>query len=79
MPEITIKYNNSKTLKLLKELSEYLDFSFSQPRKSKNQTINGVTIIPGDKSADVSNMGKVFTGRNIDAKKLRQAAWRRSK
>jgi hypothetical protein len=81
MPEITIKYNDSKTLKVLKTLSEYLNFTFSTPSKKvkKEFFINGVPAIPGDSSIDISEMRNIFTGRNIDAKQLRQKAWQRGK
>ncbi len=81
MPEITIKYHDSKTLKVLKTLSEYLNFTFSPTPKKKDKEffINGVHAIPGDSSIDITEMQKIFTGRNIDAKKLRQKAWQRSR
>jgi hypothetical protein len=81
MPEITIKYSDTKTLKALKALSEFLNFTFSTtPKKKKKEFfINGVPAIPGDSSINISEMQKIFTGRNIDAKKLRQKAWQRSK
>ncbi len=81
MPEVTIKYKSSKTLKVLKALSEYLDFSFpASPSKSKKNTIiNGVHIIPGDSTVDISEMEKIFTGKKIDAKKLRERSWQRNK
>ncbi len=39
----------------------------------------GVTIIRVDPTADLSELSKVFTGKNLDAKKLREEAWRRKK
>jgi uncharacterized protein (DUF39 family) len=70
-----------KTLKVLKTLSAYLNFTFSPApiKKNKEFFINGVRAIPGDSSIDISEMQKIFTGRNIDAKKLRQKAWQRSR
>ena len=81
MPEIIIKYSDSKTLKVLKTLSQYLNFTLSTPSKKgkKEFFINGVPAIPGDSSIDISEMKEIFTGRNIDAKKLRQKAWQRSR
>jgi hypothetical protein len=81
MPEITIKYNNAKTLKVLKTLSEFLDFTLSSPGKKKKNSylyINGVPVMPGDKSIDISDMGEIISRNNMDAKKLRQA-WQRSR
>ena len=81
MPEITIKYNNSKTLDILKALSGFLDFTFARPSKppKKECFINGIPVIPGDNTIDMSEMNNVFTGKNIDAKKLREKAWMRNK
>lgn len=95
MPEVTIKYQKPETLKILKGLAEYFDFeidSSSSKKKmledsavpveqkfDKEYSINGVTIIPGDPSIDISELRKVFTDKNLDAKKLRKEAWRRPK
>ena len=81
MPEITIKYNSSKTLKALKALSEFLDFTLSSPTKKGKinyMYINDVPVIPGDKSIDISDMGEIISRNKMDAKKLRQA-WQRNK
>ena len=86
MPEVTITYENPKTLKILKDISKYFDFSVSQPKTRKKDaqpkntfTVNGVTIIRGDASIDISEMSDVFTGKNIDAKELRRKAGMRNK
>ncbi len=81
MPEVTIKYQNSKTLKALKALSEFLDFTFakSSPKEKAGYIyINGVPVIPGDKSIDISDMGEIISRNRMDAKKLRQS-WQRNK
>jgi len=82
MPEITIKYTNSKTLKALKALSEFLDFSMTKPeKKGKSELIyiNGVPVVPGDKSIDISDMGEIISRNKMDAKQLRRQAWHRNK
>lgn len=81
MPEITIKYKNSRTLKVLEALSTYLDFSLPapSPKNKKKSFVNGVPVIPGDRSVDISDMEEIFTGKNLDAKKLRTVAWQRNK
>lgn len=95
MPEVTIKYQKPETLKILKGLAEYFDFEikpFSSNEKMlddilvsedqkipKEYSINGVTIISGDPSIDITELREVFTGKNLDAKKLREEAWRRPK
>ncbi len=80
MPEITIKYTDSKILKMLKALSGFFDFSVSAPKKGKKEElvyINGVPMVPGNASVDISDMGAIISRNNMNAKKLRQEAWQR--
>ena len=86
MPEVTIKYKNQKTLEALKGLSKYFDFSITKNKAEKKGTpikntftVNGVTVIRGDSSIDISEMSDVFTGKNINPKELRKGAWLRNK
>ena len=79
MQEVTVQYKNSKTLQLLMDLSKYFDFAIKghvQPQELE-QTINGVTMIPPDETVDLSNLKKIFSSKNLDAKKLRHEAWQR--
>ena len=76
MPEVTVKYNKPETLKILKGLAKYFDFKISA-KKTEPFKINGVTIIPADKNADTTDLTKLFTGKDIDAAKLRKEAWQR--
>jgi hypothetical protein len=39
--------------------------------------INGVSVISGDSSVDMSGMDKIFAGKKIEAKQLREKAWQR--
>ena len=88
MKEATIKYKDSKTLELLKSLAQYLDFSISFSKKEKPakkdpkpknsyDTINGVPLIPGDSSIDIKALDTIFTGKDLDARKLRTEGWQR--
>ena len=81
MQEVIIKYKNSRTLMLLKDLAQYFDFVISTPTsvKSKEKLINGVTVIPANHSVDTSDLTKIFTGKNMDAGKLRKQVWQRRK
>ena len=36
-------------------------------------------MVRGDSSIDISELSDIFTGKNIDAKKLRKEAWQRNK
>lgn len=81
MPELIIKYKNKKTIEVLKDLAKYFDFSVIMPVKTSNskvKTTNGVTIIQGDSSIDIAEMERIFSKQNMDAKKLRENAWKRS-
>jgi len=83
MPEVTIKYKDSKTLEVLKSLSKYFDFIISSPKakiKKKETTIvNGVTMIR-ESNAGINNaeMTEIFTRNEFDAKELR-SKWQRGK
>jgi hypothetical protein len=81
MKEVTIKYKSNKTLEALRELGKYLNFSIAD-HKGKRQTekdINGIPVIMGDGSIDISALHDVFTGKNLSAKELRDTAWQRKK
>ena len=78
MPKAIIRYKKPETLKILKALAEYFDFEISEPKETGFE-INGVLFIPGDKSADISELGKIFSGKNLDAAELRKKAWQRGK
>jgi hypothetical protein len=75
MKEVTIKYRNNKTLEALKDLGKYLGFSVSENTVSKSKEdfyINGVRVIPGDESIDISELHEVFTGKDLNATQLRR-------
>ena len=83
MKEVTIKYKSNKTLAALRELGKYLNFSIAD-HKVKEVTesegdINGIPVIAGDKSIDISELHDVFTDKNLSAKQLREIAWQRKK
>lgn len=78
MPEVTIKYKKPETLKILKGLAEYFDFKITPDVKEKKSSVDDI-LIPGNKKLDISELDKVFTGKNLDAKKLRNDLWQRNK
>ncbi|WP_293786819.1 hypothetical protein [uncultured Pedobacter sp.] len=47
--------------------------------KENEREINGIPIIEGDKSIDISQLHDVFTDKNLSAKQLREIAWERKK
>ena len=82
MKKVIIKYKDSKTLEILKSLARYFDFTISFPKKTKADKkeydfINGVSLIPGDSSIDLKDLNTIFTGKNLDARKLRTEGWQR--
>lgn len=81
MKEVLIKYNDPKVLKILKDIAKYFDFEVANSKKSseKKCKVNGVTIIEGDASVDISELEDIFSKKNIDAKELRRKAWQRGK
>jgi hypothetical protein len=86
MPEVIIKYNKPETLKILKGLGKYLDFSVSASRAEKHNiddqkkiSKTEITIIPGNPAIDTTDMLEIFSGRNLDAQELRKKAWNRKK
>ena len=82
MKVATIKYKSNRTLEALKELGKYLGFTVDEeksPRKDNVTFINGVPVIPGDNSIDISELDSIFTGKGLDAQKLRRSEWQRKK
>lgn len=82
MPELTIKYKTKKTLEALIDFSKYFGFSIistDKPQKARKTKVNGVTVVHGDSSIDISELGTIFTNRKIDAKQLRKTAWQRNR
>ncbi|MDR6782718.1 hypothetical protein ABIE26_000795 [Pedobacter africanus] len=82
MKEVTIKYKSNKTLEALKDLGKYLGFSVCEKTVSKRKEeikINGVTMVPGDESIDISELHEVFTGKGLNATQLRSSGWERKR
>jgi hypothetical protein len=80
MPELVVRYSNQRTLQMLTDLAKYFDFEIAKPkaRKKMNFQVNGVTVVSGDESIDISPLSAIYSGREIDSAKLRQSAWQRS-
>ena len=79
MPELIIKYSTQKTLQALIDLAKYFDFEIAKPATitKKRVFINGVALVSGDETVDISPMAEIFTGKAIDASNLRKLAWQR--
>lgn len=85
MKEVIIRYDNPKTLQILKNIAKYFDFSISDikhPKKEKNKKleyVNGIPYTPGDASIDITELSEIFTGKNINASAIRAKEWQRQK
>jgi hypothetical protein len=77
MPTVMIEYKKPETLKVLKSLAKYFDFKVSSG-KSKKPHFDDI-LVPGDKSLDINALNDVFAGKNLDAKELRNKAWKRER
>jgi hypothetical protein len=56
------------------------DLGFSiieKTEKEDNFYFNGVKIIPGEGKIETNELESIFTLANLDAKKLREEAWKR--
>ncbi|MDB4902121.1 MAG: hypothetical protein JWQ63_1402 [Mucilaginibacter sp.] len=78
MPEVIIKYKKPETLKILKGLAKYFDFKVTTDKSKKKSSLDDI-LVPGDKTLNISELEDIFTGSGIDASKLREEAWKRSK
>jgi hypothetical protein len=76
MPEVIVTYKKPETLKVLKSLAKYFDFKVSSAKSKENL---GDILIPGDKALDISVLSAVFKDKNLDAKELREKAWKRAR
>jgi len=80
MPEIVIKYKDKKVLQIMEDLSEFMNFTIS--KKVTNDIVgdpesNFNGFVPGDETANIEELRKVLTGKNLSAKNLRKSAWER--
>jgi len=78
MPEVIIKYKRPETLKILKGLAKYFDFKVETDKTKKEPSLSDI-LVPGDKALNIAELEDIFTGSGIDARKLREEAWKRSK
>jgi hypothetical protein len=79
MPEITIRYKSKKTLNALKDLAKYFDFSIVPKQNSAEAYSDYDLIIPPSEKLDLNALRKLFSGKDIDAKELRNSLWIKEK
>jgi hypothetical protein len=73
MPELIIKYNDSRTLQVLTDLAKYFDYEVAPAidfDKSNSPKVP-LNLIPGDSSINPEELTEIFTGKNHDAQNLR--------
>ena len=79
MPEVIIKYKNTKALQALKDLAKYFDISIgkSPPATKKTGVQNKKNGLPISfaKDPNVAALSGVWKGRNITLETLRKKAW----
>lgn len=78
MPELVIKYKSKKTLEALKSISKYFDFSIieNEASPSKTMSVHNVTVLKGVGKLNNQEMEDIFTKANLDARILREEAWK---
>lgn len=78
MPELVIKYKSKKPLEALKSISKYFDFSIIENEKLKSETekFQNFSIMKGKGKLNNLEMEEICTNANLDAKKLREEAWK---
>ncbi|MHC8949439.1 hypothetical protein [Sphingobacterium hungaricum] len=82
MHKAVIKFKNKKTLKVLSALSDYLGFTILDSKEMEDAEvyhIEGVPIQKGDPQVDIEELNNIFTKENMDAKSIRESAWKRRK
>ena len=82
MKQVTVKYKSNKTLHALRDMGKYLGFTVDeqvQTKKRETRFINGVEIVPGDHSIDITDLHTIFTGKALNANELRNSLWQRKK
>jgi hypothetical protein len=79
MPELIIKYNDSRTLQVLTDLAKYFDYEIAPSKSVKSNSLGqDIVLIAGDSSINPDELTTIFTGKNLDAQSLRKETWKRS-
>lgn len=78
MPELLIRYNDSRTLEVLTDLAKYFDYEIEPAIDQSNSPKAPLNLIPGDSSINTEELIEIFSGKNLDAQNLRKKAWKRS-
>jgi len=78
MPEVIIKYKNSKVLKALRDLTKSLDIVIEQPLMDNLPNVGEqLPDIPITfaKNPNVTALAGIWQGRNVTLQELRKEAW----
>jgi len=80
MNRATIRYKDKKALDAVIDMGRHLDLSVDSPERSI-EYINGIPMMKGGGNIEqaIEELSDIFTGLNLDAKKLRREAWGREK
>jgi hypothetical protein len=77
MPEVTVKYKNTKALNALKNLAKLFDLEIEKPAH-KNLSKNEPSVnlpITFAKKPDITALAGIWEGRDITIDDLRKDAW----
>lgn len=75
MPEVIIKYKNSKVLKALQDLTKTFDIVIEQSLSVKSDKQASNLPITFAKNPDVTALAGIWQGRNVTLEELRNEAW----
>jgi hypothetical protein len=78
MPEVTVKYKNTKALKALQDLAKLFDMVIEKPSSNEHTPeIKRSTELPITfaQNPDVKALAGIWEGREISLEELRKEAW----
>jgi len=81
MNEATITYEDRNVLEALEALGRLLKFKVAAHREDIGdiEYVNGIPVTKRDTSITLEDLKGAFTGMGLNAKELRETAWRNSK
>jgi hypothetical protein len=75
MPEVVIKYKNSRTLQVLQDIAKYFDFVVSDLAKSDTKKKNNSLPVSYSENPDIKALAGIWKNKEITLEELRKKAW----
>lgn len=75
MPEVVIKYKNSRTLQVLQDIAKYFDFVVSDLAKQDATKKTNSLPVTYSKNPDVKALSGIWKNKEITLEELRKKAW----